>query len=755
MHAGPAPSTGPARKRGGSVGDGLARTSWGIRGHVSTAAALNEPALPELQLASRLSEVTVYRQGALVRRVAELPAQAAPGTLLRIGPLPLGAQDASLRVGLEGEGDLMATDLHIALVAPAPPSAGPPPRQEAIQAAQLRVRQLDEDLERVDEECRVLRDLSLPEVQAADRGAPSQLTPARLALSQLRHQELEALTQRRTQLQEQLRQARRDLDALLDEQHRSSSDEPPQKHELRKEVRVQLGGTASGQPATLWVEYLVMEARWAPVYALHLNTAMQQARWEARASVCQATGEDWNAVRLRVSTAEALAWAELPQLHSLRIGKRQAVAPQAGWRPPPANTEALFANYDDARRRLKAPIDARGLQQLSRALSRPPLEATPPPEQKTGAPPPQPSRPEGPALADEPSFVLASMPAMAPPPPPAPPPGFAPPPPSAPAVRRASAAGGMPKRRTRAEPAPALEAAPVGEVEPPSTTWEPGDLLHYHTLRMPNADATQRGKLVPVPPEQQHPPPPGWSESAVAAALHRPGASVARLSLPQGQRAPGGVTAYDYAFEAEAPVDVPSDLSFHQVHLQSAEGPCQLRYVTVPRETQDVFRFAELPNPFAGPILPAPVDVYVGEDFWLTATTGFQPPSGAVELGLGVEQGVKVARNTHFHEASGGLLAGARQLHHRVEIELNNRTPRPAPVEVRERVPVVPEGEEDVRVVQVKTQPSWEELRQTTPARGAHCWRVTVPPGQKQTLTLSYTVELPSKLELVGGNRRD
>ena len=37
-----------------------------------------------------------------------------------------------------------------------------------------------------------------------------------------------------------------------------------------------------------------------------------------------------------LSTAEAQSWTELPELASIRIGRRQPSPPRVGWRPPPA-----------------------------------------------------------------------------------------------------------------------------------------------------------------------------------------------------------------------------------------------------------------------------------------------------------------------------------------------------------------------------------------------------------------------------------
>ncbi len=37
----------------------------------------------------------------------------------------------------------------------------------------------------------------------------------------------------------------------------------------------------------------------------------------------------------------------------------------------------------------------------------------------------------------------------------------------------------------------------------------------------------------------------------------------------------------------------------------------------------------------------------------------------------------------------------------------------------------------------------------------AHAWRVAVGPAKKAVFEATYTIRMPSKLELVGGNRRE
>jgi hypothetical protein len=49
---------------------------------------------------------------------------------------------------------------------------------------------------------------------------------------------------------------------------------------------------------------------------------------------------------LELSTAQPLAWCELPELPSLRLGRAQPRLKKSGWRLPPVGAEILFEDFD-------------------------------------------------------------------------------------------------------------------------------------------------------------------------------------------------------------------------------------------------------------------------------------------------------------------------------------------------------------------------------------------------------------------------
>jgi len=718
-------------------------------------------------IASRIDAVTVYRRGAVVTRTAALPAGAE--ARVRIGPLPLDLDDGSVRVGTEGA--LRATDVRVTLFAPEPDETLPPARPEDLEAARQRVERLDDRIGTVDRERARIERLGVVSRPQAQAGEPPPASPAeaRIALISLRDARLREADARRRELLAERREAQQALADLSERERRASSMRRTEPGELRKAVEVTLhGDPAEGDALSL--EYRVDAARWAPSYALRLDGPMREGDLEVRAVVAQKTGEDWDGAELTLSTATLQGWAEIPELPSLRIGRQQPRAPKSGWRPAPVGTDALFDDFDRERDQLDATVAVAAARE-------------PQPVPKGGrAAPPAPPVPTAPS----PMTMSGAMPAQAMPMPSAPPPQAkrkrAPARPAAPAEKEldelaaldvpmaapASRSGGIGAAFGAMGAALASEGGggtpPRSEVlamEEPSPGALDRAMLDYGRLRMPGPLAPARGRLVlrsrrALYVEQLEEIALEVNLTAALAQVSARAEAVHDASLPPGF-APPAPSGFDYAYRAAGRLDVPSDGVFHGVTLRRERGEARPRFVVVPRESRDAFRYVELDNPLDAPLLEGPIDVFVGGDFLLTSTVDEVPRGGVLRLGLGVEQRLKVSRNSRFSEKTAGLMGGRLDLLHSIEIELENLLGRDTPVEVRERVPVTRDEDRDVTVEEGEVVPRWTEWEpEDLPTlKGGRRWEVVVAAGQKQTLRASYAIRIASKHELIGGNRRE
>ncbi|MCU0687118.1 MAG: DUF4139 domain-containing protein, partial [Polyangiaceae bacterium] len=213
---------------------------------------------------------------------------------------------------------------------------------------------------------------------------------------------------------------------------------------------------------------------------------------------------------------------------------------------------------------------------------------------------------------------------------------------------------------------------------------------------------------------------------------------------------------FDHRYDARGIADVPSDGRVHRVPLATAEAEVRLKLRVVPRESPDVFREAEVKNPFDAPLLAGPVDVFVEGALLTTSEIGAVDRGGVVALGLGVEERVRAARNARVEETSAGLLGGSSAIEHVVTIDLTSSLGAATPVEIIERVPVSDDkGVEVVSLGQTPPAEAYDQAERGHPVRGGLRWKLELPPGAKQRVEFRYRVTLSAKSEVVGGNRRE
>ncbi|MBN1208922.1 MAG: mucoidy inhibitor MuiA family protein [Myxococcaceae bacterium] len=754
-----------------------------------------------LVVPSVLDGVTVHADGALCTRVATVPAP--NGRLpnqVRINGLPLGLSTGSLRASiLRGPSGLAVRDLRASFDVQLPPEPDIPVEQRALEEAQ-------ETLARITREhTQVLSDIgdiqrlrpSFLKPKAGDE--PREANPtAVLSLAGFIDEQLAALQARQLDLQRQQRDALAEVTLRERRLAEASSAVRSERAVLYRAALITLSdaGAAEGE-VRLALEYTVRGARWVPAYELRMPRTLDGGTLRMRASVLQRTGEDWTNVKLALSTAELHRRAEVPELKALRIGRRQPPPARSGWREPPPGLDELFAGYDAA-----------GAAPLPPPPPAPPLQA-PQEEVRRQSAPSQALKDERYAEPEElaPSRVSRPQPiaeqALPSPamdlgmPEPKSAGGFGwfggAPPPAAPMgapMRSAPRGGGglmrarkkqssreMAKEVAYDDEAPAMaqsEAAAVegfggaapSEPAPSEARLElGGNLLDYDSLELPPASQPGlRGKLQPRPAYSSQ-------ELIALTAVHvqvdivtllavrqQSMEAVYSVSPPTWAVPPRQSTPYfDYRYDVEARMDVPSDGVWHTVSVFSAPVGLTAEYLCVPSIEPQVFRTVKVENRTPHALLAGPVDVTLGDEFLMTSPLPTLAPGATQRLGLGVEESIKVSRNTRFDEASGGVFGGATTLTHHVSVEVANRLGRPATVEIRERVPVVPKDEKDIKVEEAELKPAWREpavLPGDTPVEGERAWKVTLQAGEKQALDATWVVRIPSSKMLQGGNRR-
>ncbi len=696
-----------------------------------------------LRVASDIDHVTVFPGSARITRIARVALTAR--TELQLAGLPLGLDDDSLQVTLDGPG--RAADLRVTIEVTGRDEAAVDDDELHAPRRALAAAQAVREVLRAE-----LGELGAIATATAeprpDREAPvpawTDALTARLAVLETRAAREAAVRDALAVAERTLLDAERALAAARDRQARAGTArrEPGA---LRKTVVITVEPEGDGGEITVTLGYMVAGARWAPSYAARLDGA-GGLRFELRASVAQATGEDWSQVRLDVSTAAPGRWLDLPELASRRIGRRQAVPARPGWRPAPLGVDAMFTDFD------------RGLPAQPVSVPTASPAPRPPPAIQPGSPVFAPQGFAADMVMSAPAAKSAARgggggaermrraaPAGAPPAPPAP---------TAQMASMASAVGGKAKAYDGAPPHDEDQDQGEGGLGGEDVELVVGaQLLVYTRLRMAGPREPRRGRLVPMTRDQ------AWGVAAdVAAEVSARGGPSLPPPPPGLSEVSRGV--YDLSFTSDGRIDLPADGSWHNLAILARDARVTLGHVVVPSVALDVYRQATMVNPLDAPLLAGPVDVYDRGELITTTTVDTTAPGATVELGLGVDGTVKVARNARFHEEVAGMLRGALKLIHEVTIDVENLGPRAIQLEVRERLPIPNPGTDDVEVELDRVQPPWEAWRPEPapgdgPLRGGHRWRLDVGPRAKLALRVDYHVRISQKHELVGGNRRE
>ena len=691
--------------------------------------------------ASRIERVTVFREGARVVRALELDADA---TSARFANLPLAIDDGSIRASVVGEGT--ALDVHVALAVPEEDASLAPAEDAGLEDARVDAERRRAEIARLQNALARLESLRIVPRPAPRENEPPLPIPleTRQRLLAVRASEEERIGKALASAQIASKEAEKKLVEETERVRRATNARNAKRNELRKVAIVSLEGAKKGAMVTL--EYAAPGARWSPSYVITL--AKDGAKLAMRALVAQRTGEDWSGVKLTLSTASQDAWHELPELAKSRIGRAQPRHAKRGYREPPEGAAALYADYDRAAGPPEALAAAE--EETTPALAKSEAFATP----MGGA-----AASVAPAMPAAPPMMVAMQ---------------APSPSTLGAVRSASPKKGRVLSAPARAPAPAredvlAELSDDGVTEtrlPPreAPDWElAGEAQSFGRLRMFGPSDARRGELVAIAMASVYVEALGTRvqvdvAAAIRIALERTNIETA---LPQGHALAVTHDAYDYLYAAELPSDVASDGAFHSMPVAAWDAKTISRHVAVPREAQQVYRLLEIESPLDAALLEGPLDVYEvsGDDddatYRTTARMPETPPRGRVEIGLGVEPAIKIARVTTFQEESAGLLGGSLALVHRVNVELRNLLPRAVTVEVRERVPIVRKDDAEVKIEVGSVEPAWEAWDQEQTLRGGHLWKVALDSGATKSLSARYTIKIASKLELVGGNRRE
>jgi uncharacterized protein (TIGR02231 family) len=283
---------------------------------VSTTSVLSA----EIKATSRIDAVTVYPVGAEVTRRGHLTMEGGEHVIL-FTDLPAQTVSGSIRVEGSASGALQIGSVDTRRVSV-------PRTDEAIAATERK--QIENAIEKLNDERAVLQaaiDAAQAQKALVNNLAqlPAQPPSPHVASSQPDWSQLFTLIgQRSAEAQKSILEAQikmRETDRQIDDLKRKLATLAPAQ-EQRTEVKVFVSAAAA-LDADLTIRYQVPTASWTPFYDARLATGTRDQaptlQLVRRASIQQRTGESWDDVELRLSTARPSASSAAPNLRPLTV----------------------------------------------------------------------------------------------------------------------------------------------------------------------------------------------------------------------------------------------------------------------------------------------------------------------------------------------------------------------------------------------------------------------------------------------------
>ncbi|MBL7785664.1 MAG: mucoidy inhibitor MuiA family protein [Chitinophagales bacterium] len=280
---------------------------YGIHAHAHYAVVANNAKT----LASTISDVTVFLQGAQVTRKAITTLELGTTELLLDGISP-SIDKASIQVKGEGNFTILAVQHQINYL-----------NEQAPNSSIERVSQLRDNIVRKHNQIKVQlavleNNQELLQKNQVVGGANSGMRATDLReLLQLQRQEM-------TETQNKILDVRAELKIMQDSLARTER----QLSELRapnsrptSEIRIQVAATAA-TTAHFIVTYLVKQASWFATYDIRAKDIVSPIQLQYKANVQQQSGEDWKNVQLKLSTGNPALGGSKPELSPwlLRFG---------------------------------------------------------------------------------------------------------------------------------------------------------------------------------------------------------------------------------------------------------------------------------------------------------------------------------------------------------------------------------------------------------------------------------------------------
>lgn len=277
---------------------------------------------------TKIQSVTVYRKGAMVERTGTINLKKGSNTLY-LNNLSTELDPNTLRIGINDKNAKILSVKHEIVVV----------NNETAQAknsnADKRIAMLKDSLAYYNAQLKVLnQEEELITTNRNIGGQQNGVSPAALkAMTDFYKKELTEIETKRIIINKKIQNSKNETLCLLQEKHNR------QKNLQRKDSRVKLiiesDNALSSVPVSL--SYIIFSASWEPFYEVRVDKTDRPLDLVYCAHIRQSSTEDWNAVKLTVSTGDPSIGNAAPDFAPMYLPPVRKTNNNKPWTPPTSN----------------------------------------------------------------------------------------------------------------------------------------------------------------------------------------------------------------------------------------------------------------------------------------------------------------------------------------------------------------------------------------------------------------------------------
>lgn len=253
----------------------------------------------ETRIPSRITEATVYRSGAKLTNVASVRLTAGSNQIV-FEKLPVELNPNSIQVRIEGKADLLSAFFRRATIELNQPNGSAiKALQDSIETVNDRILRLMAENEILNKEESSLQD-NQKRVGAGEHSTLS--VNDWKEMSQYYHTRLTEIKNRQLEITFQRRKEDRLMVGMNERLRKLNHRETQTLGEIVLQIE-----SATAQTLNISCVYFITQAYWAPAYDLRAEAIDKPLRMVYKAVVSQQSGFDWQAVKLKLSSARPLS----------------------------------------------------------------------------------------------------------------------------------------------------------------------------------------------------------------------------------------------------------------------------------------------------------------------------------------------------------------------------------------------------------------------------------------------------------------